>query len=107
MTDTERLRRILDDGCCARYIESILRVFLREYGDDISASRVSHMIDMLNHSLAEKTERLENAQQIAVERANCIKIYLSGDMWSSEEAARANLQPQIENAQAIIDVCKS
>lgn len=107
MTDTERLRRILDDGCCARYIESILRIFLHEYGDDLSASRVSHMIDMLNHSLAEKTERLENAQQIAVERANYIKVYLSGDMWSSEEAARANLQPQIENAQAIIDVCKS
>lgn len=107
MTDTERLRRILDEGCCARYIESILRIFLYEYGDDISASRVSHMIDMLNHLLAEKTERLENSQQISAERAGYIKTYLSGDMWASEESARANLQPQIDNVQAIIDACKN
>lgn len=105
MTDREKLLKSLD-SYHGNYIESIIRVFFDEYGDSISASRVSGLIDMLNHILKEKTERLENAKRIAYERASYLKTYLNGDMWATEEAARENLQPQIDNAQAIIDACK-
>ena len=105
MTDREKLLNILDTYH-GDHIESVLRIFFDEYGDSISASRMSGLIDMFNHLLKEKTERLENTQRIAYERANYLKTYLKGDMWATEEAARENLQPQIDNAQAIIDACK-
>ena len=105
MKDRERLLEILNNYR-ADCLETILEIFFDEYGDIISARRISGMIDMLNHLLKERAEQLENTQRIAYERANYIKTYLSGDMWATEEAARANLQPQIDNAQAIIDACK-
>jgi hypothetical protein len=106
MKDRERLLEILNNYR-VDYLETILEIFFDEYGDSISARRISGMIDRLNYLLKKRAEQLENAQRIAYERANYIKTYLSGDMWATEEAARANLQPQIDNAQAIIDACKS
>lgn len=105
MKDKEKLLVVLDT-CRGDYLETILSNFFDVYGDGISASRVSGLIDMLNHILKIKTEQLENIQRIAYERASYIKTYLSGDMWATEESARANLQPQIDNAQTIIDACK-
>lgn len=105
MKDREKLLVVLDT-CRGDYLETILSNFFEIYGDSISASRVSGLIDMLNHILKMKTEQLENTQRISYERASYLRAYLSGDMWTTEESARANLQPQIDNAQAIIDACK-
>lgn len=88
-------------------LETVLNLFFEDYGDTVSASRVNWMISNLNDCLDYKINKLEHAQYVAYERASYIKTYLNGDMWATEEAARANLQPQIDNAQAIIDACKS
>ena len=42
---------------------------------------------------------------VANERAVYLKSYLSGSMWPTEELVKEHLQPQIDNAQAIIDAC--
>lgn len=105
MTDRERLLKILDDYPNAS-IETALNLFFEDYGHTVSASRVNWMICNLNNVLENKIYNLESAKHIAYERASYLKTYLSGDMWATEEAARANLQPQIDNAQEIIDACK-
>ena len=106
MTDRDRLLKILNDYPNAS-IETALNLFFEDYGHTVSASRVNWMISNLNNCLDYKINKLEHVQYVACERANYIKTYLNGDMWATEEAARANLQPQIDNAQAIIDACKS
>lgn len=106
MTDGEKLLEILGNYPKVS-LETVLNLFFEEYGDTIPASRVNWMISNLNDYLDYKINKLEQVQCIAHERANYLKTYLNGDMWATEEAARVNLQPQIDNAQAIIDACKS
>lgn len=106
MTDRERLLKILDDYPNAS-IETALNLFFKDYGYTVSASRVNWMISNLNNILDNKIYNLECVKHVANERANYLKTYLNGDMWATEEAARANLQPQINNAQAIIDACNN
>ena len=52
-----------------------------------------------------KIDELVSLKYVAEERAGYIKKYLEGKMWPTEELAREYLQPQIDNAQAIIDAC--
>lgn len=106
MTDRERLLKILDNYPNVS-LETVLNLFFEDYGDTVSASRVNWMISNLNNYLDYKINKLEHVQHVSYERASYLKTYLNGDMWATEEAARANLQPQIDNAQAIIDACKS
>ena len=53
-----------------------------------------------------KVVHMESAAQICYEKGSCIKSYLEGNMWETEEDAKKNVQPQIENARMIVDVCK-
>jgi len=104
MTDREKLLKLLKiyqpDS-----MRAILNCYFDVYYKDVSAKQLSNLIHDLNCHLSHKIEDLEQMRFVARERATYLKSYLNGDMWLTEEAARENLQPQIDNAQAIIDVC--
>lgn len=106
MTDKELLLDILsrhytniDDVS----IESIIYCFLNERGKDFSALRLNRWIQELNNMLYTKQINAERAIGVTLERATYIKRYLEGNMYTSEEAAKAHVDVQIANAQAIID----
>ena len=105
MTDREKLLHILKTYKMDS-IREILNFYLEAYYHDISARQISDLMNDLNRYLAYKVIDLEQVRFVANERAMYLKSYLNGDMWLTEEAARENIQPQIDNAQAIIDACK-
>jgi len=107
MTDRERLLGMLNGNDSLNSIEDILKRYLYVCYDDISALQLSEMLADVNNTLREKVRELSRIKCIANEKAFYLKTYLSGEMWLTEEAAKANLQPQINNAQAIIDACKN
>lgn len=109
MTDKEKLiyvAKYVANECGLDSIEDILDYFFSSFENDISAIRMHNLINKLNYHLGRKIKKLEHARYVANERAHYLKFYLNGDMWTTEEAARENIQPQIDNAQAIIDACK-
>ena len=106
MTDGEKLINLIK-GCNLDSMGEILNLYFLTYYEDYSAKQLHGFITDLNRCLGYKVKELDEARFVAHERATYLKKYLSGDMWLTEEAARANLQPQIDNAQAIIDACKS
>lgn len=105
MTDGERLVNLIN-GCKLDSMKEILNLYFVTYYKDYSARQIHELVKDLNMFLEWKVRELDEARFVAYERATYLKKYLSGDMWLTEEAAKANLQPQIDNAQAIIDVCK-
>ena len=105
MTDKEKLQYILDT-CDSVSIESIFNHFLMYYIDELSIGTINELHKQINNVLNNKIEQLNHSNYIAYERASYIKNYLEGKMWDGEETAKANLQPQIENAQAIINACR-
>ena len=107
MTDREKLLATLNKNDHLTSIEDILNWYLHVCYDDISAKQLSEMMRIVNDRLGMKVRELNRMRYIAKERATYLKSYLSGDMWLTEEAAKANIQPQIDNAQAIIDACKN
>lgn len=104
MTDREKLLRLLD-GFQVDSIDAILNCFLNVYGDELSIKTIRDMAKTLNNSLGNRVDELERLRFIANERAGYIKKYLEGKMWPDEETAKFYLQPQIDNAQAILDAC--
>ena len=105
MTDKEKLLEILK-MINGESIEDIFKCYLYYYRRDFSIRRIKDFIDMLNQNyLYEKIEELETLRFVANERAGYIKRYLDGSMWKDEKTAKKYLQPQIDNAQAIIDAC--
>lgn len=106
MTDKEKLLGLLNGCNQIDSLESILNYYLHIYYDDISATQICNLITSLNDCLADKVAELNQMKFVAKERATYLKSYLSGNMWLTEEAAKENIQPQIDNAQAIIDICK-
>lgn len=106
MTDREKLLHLLDVYKMDS-ISAILNCFLDAYGDDINIRTIHRMAENLNDYIGYRVDKLESARFVANERAGYIKKYLEGKMWKDEETAKKYLQPQIENAQAIIDACKS
>lgn len=105
MTDREVLLDILNGDDKLSSIEDILKRYLYVCYDDISALQLGEMLADVNNTLREKVRELNRMKLVANERARYLKMYLSGDMWLTEEAAKANIQPQIDNAQAILDAC--
>ena len=104
MTDKEKLQYILDTNEDTS-IESIFHRFLMLYGHDLPITSINQLRREAQLMLDMKIEDMNHANYIAWERATYLKRYLEGKMWSDEASARANLEPQIENAQAIIDAC--
>lgn len=109
-TDKEKLLEILsyfnEPPRNAPSLEYILGAYIEEYEEDFSALRLHNMITDLECYLNIKLKKLEEARFVANERATYLKRYLDGSMWKDEEIAKEYVQPQIENAQAIIDACK-
>ena len=105
MTDGEKLVSLIKEYKLDS-MKAILNCYFNIYYEDYSAKQLNDFIKDLNMYLGYKVKELDEAKFVAHERATYLKKYLSGDMWLTEEAARANLQPQIDNAQAIIDACK-
>lgn len=107
MTDKEKLQKLLGRVKDSASIEEILIHYLYDYNDEFSATRIKDLVDSINQRfLYPKIDELTHTKSVAKERATYIKTYLEGKMWKDEGSARKNLQPQINNAQAIIDVCK-
>lgn len=104
MTDGERLINLIN-GLKLNSIGEILNCYFLTYHKDYSAKEIHKLVTDLNTYLEWKVKELDEARFVAHERATYLKRYLSGDMWLTEEAAKENLQPQIDNAQAIIDAC--
>lgn len=104
MTDKENLQYILNT-CGDNFIDSIFHHYLIMFGDKLSLATIDELRKQINKVFDKKVEQLNHANYIATERATYIKTYLEGKMWKDEESAKANLQPQIDNAQAIIDAC--
>lgn len=105
MTDRERLLGMLEMVTGLDSLESILQHYLFVYLDSISIIELSEINNMINEAIICKARDLETIKRIANERAGCIKSYLEGNMWKTEEDARRNVKPQIGNAQAIINAC--
>ena len=104
MTDKERLQTILNN---TKYenIEQILELFLVSFQDKLSLSTINELHNLITSSLNRKVGKASEALFVVNERAGYLKRYLDGSMWKDEESAKVNLQPQIDNAQAIIDAC--
>lgn len=105
MGDKEKIMYIMNNYDIDS-IEGLVISYFTLYGENCSIVRMTDMMQNLSRVLHWKANGLENLKFIANERASYIKSYLSGDMWKTEEDAKKNLQPQIDNAQAIIDACK-
>ena len=105
MTDRENLQFVLD-YCHSDDIETIFKFFLENFKDNLSINKINELHNLAKDSLEYKINRLEEARFTANERATYIKKYLEGKMWKDEEIAKMYVQQQIENVQAIIDVCK-
>ena len=104
MTDREKLLNLIDTYKLDS-MKAILYCYFDAYCDDYTAEQIHGFIKDLNIILEYKVKNLDKAKRVAHERATYLKQYLSGDMWLTEEAAKKNVQPQIDNAQAIIDAC--
>jgi hypothetical protein len=105
MTDREQLLNVLNITQ-SKSIEDILTHYFYLYEGTISARRMYSLIQEMNKHLEYKIQKLDEARFVGAERAAWIKKYLEGKMWPDEETAKFYLQPQIDNAQAIIDACK-
>ena len=103
MTDKEKMQEVLN--MCSEYdtIDDILASYLVKF--DITARETLSIINELNSCLSDQITSLEFTKYIAKERAGYLKSYLNEDMWNTEEAAKKNIQPQINNADRIIKAC--
>ena len=104
MTTREMLEYILNI-CDSDNVETIFRLFLDRFENNLSINTINELRKQICNTLDNKIEALDQARFVAKERAGYIKLYLEGKLWKDEESAKANLQPQIDNAQDIIDAC--
>ena len=105
MTDKQRLQYIIDNTP-QDDIESIMEHFLFNYAYKMPIDTVNGLYKQIRDVLDTKIEDCRKLQFVARERARYLKSYLDGSMWKDEELAKKYLQPQIENAQAILDACE-
>ena len=106
MTDKEKIEHILRNHQ-PRTFEELVATYLNVYGDDFSLERAIDLMEYINCVFIRgKSKRLDMAIRTAYERATYLKCYLDGNMYTDEEAAKANVDIQRENAQAILDACK-
>ena len=104
MTDKQRLQYILDNTDSVS-LESIFMQYFTEFSSDTPVATMMELLSQITNVLEVKVQVLNRATCIADERARWVKDYLEGRMWPDEETAKKNVQPQINNCQAIIDAC--
>lgn len=100
MTDKEKLESMLPYAVDS--LEDIVAQYLRFYITDFTPSRLRRFIKMLDIFLDTKIKSYEMAVDNSIEKASYIKSYLEGKMWKDEESAKANIGPQIANAESMI-----
>lgn len=105
MTDKEKMQCILDNSSDYDSIKDLLIHFCSVFNNELSIGTVNEIRKVICTILDQKIEQADRAMFVANERAGYIKKYLSGKMWPTEKIAKEYLQPQIDNAQAIIDAC--
>lgn len=106
MTDIQKIKEILKTNQPKRF-EDFVCAYVNTYYDDFSADRLFELVERLNSVfLKGKIRQYEKVKDVAYERATYIKSYLDGTMYADEQTAKANVEVQRNNAQAIIDVCK-
>lgn len=105
MTDREKFEEVLK-SCSSENIFTLFQYFLDMYEEELSFYTIRALHKMINNSLEHRLEQTNRALSVANERAEYLKKYLDGSMWKDEELARLYVQPQIENAQTIIDAVK-
>lgn len=105
MEEREMLEEVLN-FCSSKSITTIFQDFLNTYEEKLSFYTIKTLHKMINNSLEHRLEKAERALYVANERADYLKKYLDGSMWKDEELAKLRVQPQIENAQAILDAVK-
>lgn len=106
MTDIQKIKEILKSNQPKNF-EDFVGAYLNVYCEDFSADRLFELIERLNSVfLKGKIRQYEKVKSIAYERATYLKCYLDGNMYSDEQTAKANVEVQRNNAQAIIDICK-
>jgi len=105
MTDKEKFRLFLEkyEGDS---LEDALVEFVYRNQDIFTARKIMGLIERLQHLLKDWINDLEFVRKICHERGEQLQNYLEGKMWATEEDAKKNLQPQIENAQIIAEVTK-
>lgn len=103
MTEKQTLLEILERCGDNVAVESVIYQFLQRRGNKYSALRLNRWISDLNNILYDKQLDYERVARISLERANYLKDYLQGKMYKDEEAAKAHIGKQIENATAIIE----
>lgn len=105
MTDREKFERVLK-LCPSENISTLFQYFLDMYAEELSFYTIKTLHKMINNSLEHRLEQTERALFVANERAVYLRNYLDGSMWADEELERLYRQPQVENAQAILDAVK-
>ena len=105
MTDREKFEEVLK-LCPSENISTLFQYFMDIYEKELSFCTIKTLHKIINSSLEHRLEQTERILSVANERAKCLRKYLDGSMWKDEELARLYVQPQIENAQAIIDAVK-
>lgn len=106
MTDIQKIKEILKSEQPKNF-EDFVCVYLNVYYEDFSAERLFELIEQLNSVfLKGKIRQFDKVKSVAYERATYLKCYLDGNMYGDEQIAKANVEVQRNNAQAIIDVCK-
>lgn len=104
MTDKEKLLSILD--LCPDNFEDIVLSYMHRFGNEFSAIRVRSLISRLDRDvLMLKILELEKTVQIANERAVWLNEYLSGRMYTTEEAAKECVDTQINHTKTIMKEC--
>ena len=106
MTDKEKFLRYLKYCTDEENVEDIIVGFILENQSQIEASSLLNLITNLNGILNKKVDQLETVKWVCWERGTYLRDYLEGKTWATEEDAKKNLQPQIDNARMIVDVCK-
>lgn len=86
--------------------DTILFEHIHRFPTDFNASYILHIIQTLSRALVLKVADLELIADVAEERATYLKKYLSGELYTSEEAAKAHLPIQLGHANDILLECR-
>ena len=100
--DIERLLTIMQSNRGLDLHDAVLEFADKYYSQSDIIALANGLMDMAHV----KTMEMENALYICYEKGIYLRDYLEGKTWATEEDAKKNLQPQIENAKMIVDVCK-
>ena len=105
MSIKERLIQFLQNNNFDDVIAALTKYFEYE-SDNFYATDIANFILEMQKILSIKVADLDFAVDICHEKGVYLRDYLEGKMWATEESAKKNVQPQIDNAKTIVETCK-